>query len=442
MFTPKFRNFSPTIKASVFSKASIEKEEKVNPFGGRKAILDPEGSADQVIGIDRSGVDKLDWQEPEESSEESTPFGSLKFEYSAEEGEMPDGKSRYDYSLPTYEDHQQSIRGNLSSHRESTYAGSPWKADSRLMNGGDATTESTQPQGEQSQDANGFWEAVVSWATSGVSAATGVGSGAGVATTKDDAEGVANGAAAIANSMAMKGIALGGAGEAAAVATGAASAAIGIGFSGGVMMMNHQLETTEKFKQAIGNYFENRNSHPDMERMSSEDYARVRESLHGGGSQDIGNFTEDLGDSIIGGGYKSNDRNYQYSSEANTAASFRGNGVRILGAGAVAGGTAGGVNGGTTSSMTGDYEGCGPNHLRALSRYGSTDGDQCFTGVNIKFSVIDRDFLTPMESAELGFLINPGQGGDNGGESAGQDGSSIPSDPSDPTGTGGCSEQL
>lgn len=433
MFNPKFRNFSPTIKASVFSKASIKKEARINPFGGKKSILDPEGSVDQIIGIDNSGLDKLDWQEQEEGAEESNPLSSLKFEHSAEESKMPDHKSSYDRGFVTVEEHQQSIRGSLSSHTKSGHTNSLWEGDSRLMNGGDATTESTQTQTQeqQNQEANDLWDTVVSLITTGGSAATGVGSGAGVAFTKDDAEGVANGIGAVANSMAMKGIALATEGGATAVATGAASAAIGIGVAGGVMMMNRQLETAKTFERSIGDYFENRNSHPDMERMSPEDYARVRESLHGGGSQDIGSSTEDLGDTIIGGGYKSNDHNYQYRSEADVTSVVAGSGgSRTFGNTVTAVGTR------TGPSKADNYEGCGPNHQQALSRYGTSNGDQCFTGINVKFSVIDRDFLTPMESAEFGFLINPGQGGDNDGESAGQDQLPGASDPSEPNGAG------
>ena len=434
MFTPKFRNFSPTIKASAFSKASVEKEEKINPFGGKKPILDPDGSADQIIGIDTAGIDKLDQQEPEERTDQEGPFSGLKFKYSPEETEMPEGKSRYEYS---HEEHQQSIRDRLTSH--SSWRSAPtneWGADSRLMSGGEESQENhnseqtTNPDQEQRLEGGSVENFFKSW---GKSVAYGV---IGYLTDKaTKAAGMEDGSAkklveATVNAItSAESVDSSENKDEAAFDEGATSIGtmlateitqkagagliVGTAIAGGMALRREVDKEGLRLAQNIcltlalkpsdrQNCYHWGPDGPPASRAQAQAY---RDSLFAN-QEDPSAIAAEMWenkDPLINPGSGSTDETGNY----------------------------------------GNYDAAGINHQRALSRYASSDGGKCFTGVTIAFSVIDRDFLTPMESAELGFLINPGRGGDNDGESAGQDqlpGSSGPSDPSDPN--GGCSESI
>ena len=176
MFTPKFRNFSPTIKASAFSKASIEKEEKINPFGGKKPILDPDGSADQIIGIDTAGIDKLDQQELEERTDQEGPFSGLKFKYSPEEMKMPEGKSTFGIS---HEELKESSRRSPSGSSHRSAPRRAWEVDSRLMSGGEESQanqnseQNTNPNQEQRLEGGSVEDFLTSWGKSIVNAVIG-----------------------------------------------------------------------------------------------------------------------------------------------------------------------------------------------------------------------------------------------------------------------------
>jgi hypothetical protein len=280
--------------------------------------------------------------------------------------ELVEGKGQ-DVAL-THEEWVEQSSGQLSSGRSKPEQNS-LNGDSRLMNGGN-NNQSNNSGEESSSFADAAWGVMLPIA----SAVTGFLGGIGNANNKDDTDGVIGGVSAVASSVTMKVVALGegtvlaGAAETAAVTAGGVGAAFGIGIGAGVEMAKYQVELTEKFKLAIGNYFECPN--PNDHGFTPEQEEKIHESLFGSGSINPKSIINGLNDSIIGGGYNSEDGN-------------------------------------------------NANYLQSvdqkMNQYRSLDEGHCFTGLYGLDAVVVVEPLNPMESSEFGFLTNPGEGGDNGG---------------------------
>jgi len=425
-FKAMFKDFSPRIKGSVFSKPSIEKEEQVNPFGGKKPILDPDGSADQIIGIDTAGIDKLDQPAPKDRTDQEDPFGVLKFKYSPEETEMPEGKSTFGIS---HEELKEATRRSPSGSSHRSAPTNAWEVDSRLMNGGEEsqanqnseqTTDSNQEQRLEGGSVEGF---LTSWGKSVLNAIVSYVIGEAVGSGSSGQEVVKAGSNAILSTntvvesenkeeaMADEAITMVGSMTTAEVAGASAGLIAAVAIGGGLAARREidkeglQLAQNVCLGFAV-NAAERQNClhwGPDGPPASRAQAQAYRDSLFAN-QEDPSAIADEMWknkDPLINPGSGSTDETGNY----------------------------------------GSYDSA--STYQALSRNGTTEGGHCFTGVTITFVVIDRDLMSPLESAELGFLINPGRGGDNDGDSPSQDQLPGYSDPSDPnSGNGGCTETL